>query len=590
MAVGTVVFNVQRAVLRAETGVVPAAAGAAHAPSHALDGSDPVTPASIGAAAVGAPAAAVAEHVGETDPHNVYVKKGDGWGAGPAFVVVGVDGALQPFAGSGTAFSVVNFTDGAVETWTITPWAGGLLDDADAAAGRATLELGELATMDVADLPSAGIAAGAGWDSRPLALTLEAWSTSNDPTLALADGFLSATGNGGYAAAAELPAVVEMRITTPPTDRTLLCIVVDAQDGSARAAIGIGAHPISGYSVYAISMTRGLGSYDGWGGPAGTYASCPLAVRWSRSGHQAWLQLADGSWVALTGLPWWADRAPWGLSFGGAGAPAAVGVGIFRISDGPALISGGATLHAGVDAAEGDPAWPLLAADGTVDRVPVGDTLCILARSRTASELLRLGDAGADVVSADTQEIGRQALGLGASATRAVGTGSGDVAAGDQPAAAVAAHQAALALHPTYVVASGDTVNSTTTPSDATGLSFTPAAGGLYLVEAWIVYETAATTTGLQWCFTDSSGATWSSMSIFVPTSATANAVRVGALGTVAAGTGTGGLVRHVAFGSAVVQAQASPTGPVKVRFQSEVATSAVTIRAGSFLRYTRLL
>jgi homoaconitase/3-isopropylmalate dehydratase large subunit len=111
----------------------------------------------------------------------------------------------------------------------------------------------------------------------------------------------------------------------------------------------------------------------------------------------------------------------------------------------------------------------------------------------------------------------------------------------------------------------------------------------LYLVEGFIVYETAATTTGLHWCFVDQSGATWSAMNIFVPNSATANSVRTGALGTVAAGTGTGALTRHLAFGSAVVQAQASPTGVVRVRFQSEVSGSLVTVRAGSHIRYTRL-
>jgi len=48
------------------------------------------------------------------------------------------------------------------------------------------------------------------------------------------------------------------------------------------------------------------------------------------------------------------------------------------------------------------------------------------------------------------------------------------------------------------VIKSGDTANSTTTLSDAAGLSFTALANKTYLIEAWVRYATSATTVGIQ--------------------------------------------------------------------------------------------
>jgi hypothetical protein len=139
-----------------------------------------------------------------------------------------------------------------------------------------------------------------------------------------------------------------------------------------------------------------------------------------------------------------------------------------------------------------------------------------------------------------------------------------------------------------YVVLGSDATNSTGTLVD-TDLSFTPAANGLYEVEARLVYETAATTTGLQWTFVDSSSATWSTQAISVPANATTNVFRNGALNTVVLGSGTGAATRHLATGAAMVQAQAVPAGLFKIQIRTEVAASLVTVRAGSFLRYRRV-
>lgn len=49
----------------------------------------------------------------------------------------------------------------------------------------------------------------------------------------------------------------------------------------------------------------------------------------------------------------------------------------------------------------------------------------------------------------------------------------------------------------TIIVKVGDTANNKTAFEDATGLSFTPAISTLYIIEAWIRYETTATTVGI---------------------------------------------------------------------------------------------
>jgi hypothetical protein len=141
----------------------------------------------------------------------------------------------------------------------------------------------------------------------------------------------------------------------------------------------------------------------------------------------------------------------------------------------------------------------------------------------------------------------------------------------------------------TTIVMGSDATDSTASLVDCGTLSFTPVGGALYEIEALLVFETAATTTGCQWTFVDSATSTWSAQWLFAPTNATANANRNGALNNVALGTGTGASTRHIAFGKAMVQAQAVPTGVIKVQIRTEVAASLLTVRAGSFMRYRRL-
>ena len=65
---------------------------------------------------------------------------------------------------------------------------------------------------------------------------------------------------------------------------------------------------------------------------------------------------------------------------------------------------------------------------------------------KAACDILDLEtDAGRALVQGASASVQRTALGLGDSATRSIGTGSGDAAAGDRPAAAVSAHESAYA-------------------------------------------------------------------------------------------------------------------------------------------------
>lgn len=168
---------------------------------------------------------------------------------------------------------------------------------------------------------------------------------------------------------------------------------------------------------------------------------------------------------------------------------------------------------------------------------------------------------------------------------------AGVLAAFGRPLAATATPAAARTLLGvdagwTYSVLGSDFVDSSGTISD-TGLEFTPSANHQYLAEAFLVFTSAATTTGMQWTFSPpSGGVTWATQSIDVPTSITSQAIRRGQLDAVANGTAvTATGVQYLALGTCLLKMGASPAGTLRVRANTEVAASAITILAGSFLR-----
>lgn len=141
----------------------------------------------------------------------------------------------------------------------------------------------------------------------------------------------------------------------------------------------------------------------------------------------------------------------------------------------------------------------------------------------------------------------------------------------------------------TYVTLASD-VTDTTGTLQASGLSFVPVANAVYLVEAYLPWTTAAATTGFQWCFSPPSGVTWSTQSVYSPTTATAGTRREGIMGTVVAGTANAGIAQTwLASGAGMFATGASPSGTAQVAFNTEVAGSAATIRAGAVYRWKRV-
>lgn len=140
----------------------------------------------------------------------------------------------------------------------------------------------------------------------------------------------------------------------------------------------------------------------------------------------------------------------------------------------------------------------------------------------------------------------------------------------------------------TYLVLASDTANSTTSFADVTGLTFAVTSGETYVFEAWIVYETAATTTGSKWAVNGPASPTLLSYSVETPTAATTSRLDFASTydGT-AASSQTAGIGQCLAKIEGVVKFSAS--GTFALRFGSEVASSAVTAKAGSSMRYRKI-
>ena len=140
----------------------------------------------------------------------------------------------------------------------------------------------------------------------------------------------------------------------------------------------------------------------------------------------------------------------------------------------------------------------------------------------------------------------------------------------------------------TYLVLASDTANSTTSFADVTGLTFAVTSGETYVFAAWVVYETAATTTGSKWAVNGPASPTILSYSVETPTAATTSRLDFASTydGTTASSQ-TAGIGQCLAKIEGVVKVSAS--GTFALRFGSEVGSSAVTAKAGSFMRYRKI-
>ncbi len=140
----------------------------------------------------------------------------------------------------------------------------------------------------------------------------------------------------------------------------------------------------------------------------------------------------------------------------------------------------------------------------------------------------------------------------------------------------------------TYLKLAADFSISTTAIGDI-GLGFTPAANTRYEVEGRLLLRTAATTTGAQPGIAWPTGCNDGVGEISVSTSTTAQVLAFGninaaikALGTALPNT----TQSWPAYLAATFETGASPSGDFRIQLGSEVAASAVTAKAGSWIKY----
>lgn len=134
-----------------------------------------------------------------------------------------------------------------------------------------------------------------------------------------------------------------------------------------------------------------------------------------------------------------------------------------------------------------------------------------------------------------------------------------------------------------------DVTNSTVTLADITGFSVALTANSTYAVEAKVMFQTAATTTGIRLTQTIPTGATvvaqWNTpTSLTASTLANQRAANAGAASTAidAANANT------LASGSLLV-ITGGTAGNLQIRFASEVSASGVVVKAGSNLVATKV-
>ena len=135
-------------------------------------------------------------------------------------------------------------------------------------------------------------------------------------------------------------------------------------------------------------------------------------------------------------------------------------------------------------------------------------------------------------------------------------------------------------------VTSADQAVTAATQTAVTGLTDTPTAAGTYRVQALLAVTSAAATTGARPNVTATgSPSTFAYRNEVAPT-ATTTAVSHGVAGTATAGLTTQTLVTI----DALVRYATAPTGAaITVTMASEVAGSAVTIKAGSLLTVRKI-
>lgn len=144
-----------------------------------------------------------------------------------------------------------------------------------------------------------------------------------------------------------------------------------------------------------------------------------------------------------------------------------------------------------------------------------------------------------------------------------------------------------LTAGPTTVVLTADVINNNATLNtlqDVTGLSFPVASGSRYWFRFVIPYTSAAVTTGSRWTI---NGPTFSALYYESRYTASSNAQTINyqaAYNTPAASNAASLTTGNMAFMEGFIIPSAA--GSVIARFASEIASSAITAKAGGFVQY----
>lgn len=149
----------------------------------------------------------------------------------------------------------------------------------------------------------------------------------------------------------------------------------------------------------------------------------------------------------------------------------------------------------------------------------------------------------------------------------------------------------AVASGDSVVVLGSDVINSNATANtiaDVTGLSFPVVANQRYSFEFWIRYAAAATSTGSRWAINGPAFDELVSYSDYSLTATTRTLNEVAAYDQPAASNASSTSTTN---NLAIIRGIIRPTadGTVIARFASEIASSAITARAGSYVRYRAL-
>jgi hypothetical protein len=133
----------------------------------------------------------------------------------------------------------------------------------------------------------------------------------------------------------------------------------------------------------------------------------------------------------------------------------------------------------------------------------------------------------------------------------------------------------------TWLKLSADVANSTVTMAAVTGLSFAAAANTTYLVEVIGAFTSAATTTGIALALDIPSGVIVGQTVANISATALGSAEQVADNATTGATTGVRAINTNIPVTARFIVAVGATGGNVQLQFRSEIAASAVTMKAG---------